>query len=120
MESRVVRFDQPATLPMHASDAKGLPLLYDGGCFGADVIHFPPNGKVPMHTHPGAHCLFCVGGSGYVHVDRMSYHLTVGDCYLIRDNEPHAVEATCDGLRLIVVGNNHRPVNSKERLNVVA
>jgi len=117
--NRISRFDQRATMPMHLSNAKGLPLLHNGDRFGADVIEFPPHGKVPMHTHPGDHVLFCLGGSGYVTIDRDAPDaITVGDCYLIHSMEPHAVEAGEYGLRLIVVGNDHRPVNSQERLNV--
>lgn len=120
METRIARFDRQATLQMHESDAKGLPLLHNGDKFGADVIDFPPLGKVPMHTHPGDHVLFCVGGSGWVTIDRsVPDAVTCGDCYLIHSMEPHAVAAGEHGLRLIVVGNNHRPVDSKERLDVV-
>lgn len=119
--SRVKRFDAKAKLPMHESDAMGLPLLNDGCRFGADLIEFPPHGKVPMHTHPGAHCLFCIAGSGQVTVGRcVPDTITVGDCYLIQSGEPHEVSAGGSGLRLIVVGNDHRPVDSKERLDVVA
>jgi len=118
---RLNRFDQRATLPMHQSDAKGLPLLHNGEDFGADLIDFPPGGKVAMHTHPGDHVLFCIGGSGFVSIDRdVPHKITVGDCYLIHSEEPHAIEAGAKGLRLLVVGNQHRPVESEERLDVVS
>lgn len=113
----IARYDAPATRPMHHSDALGAPLLHDGERFGADVIEFPPGGKVAMHSHPGAHCLFCTAGAGWVITDHPR-RITVGDCYLIRSGEPHAVEASKRGLRLIVVGNDHRPVDSAERLDL--
>lgn len=117
---RIAKFTAAAELPMHESDAKGLPLLHNGDSFGADVIEFPPMGMVPMHTHPGDHVLFCVAGSGYVTIGISAPDaISQGDCYLIRSMEPHAVSAGQHGLRLIVVGNNHRPVDSKERLDVV-
>lgn len=110
------RFDRPATESMHASDARGLRLLRDGK-FGADVIDFPPGGKVAMHTHPGSHILFCIGGSGHV-ITRAVTRITVGDCYLIESGEPHEVQAGAHGLRLIVVGNDYRDVASAERLKL--
>lgn len=119
MRTRVSRFDRPATAAMHGSDAKGLPLLHDGNRFGADVIEFPPHGKVPDHTHTGAHFLFCIGGSGWVFVNNRPHQISVGDCYLIQSEEEHSVEAGRNGLRMIVVGNDHRPVDSAERLDVI-
>lgn len=102
---------------MHLSDAKGYPLLHDGDLFGADIIEFPPNGSIGMHTHPGAHFLFCLSGSGVVNRDGQEITLKPGVCYLIPTMIPHSVCASENGLRLLVVGNNHRPVDSSERMS---
>jgi quercetin dioxygenase-like cupin family protein len=117
---RIANFFHKPTEPMHLSDAKGMALVHNGEKFGADVIDFPPFGEVPMHTHPGDHILLCVGGSGCVTVKADKHPVTLGTCYLIRSMEPHAVQAFDRGLTLVVVGNDHRPVNSVERLDVIA
>lgn len=112
----IARFDIKPTKSMHLSDAKGSSLLHDGVCFGADIIEFPPNGKVEEHTHPGAHCLFCIGGGGFVFDAGHPHKITVGDCYMIKGGQSHAVHAGGFGLKLIVVGNDHRHVESEDRL----
>ncbi len=113
------RFDVTPTEQMHASDALGAALIRDGS-FGADLIVFPPNGSVPTHTHPGRHILFCVGGRGTVTRSGCSLVIDSGQSYLVGANEPHAINASVFGLRLLVVGDDVRPISSAERLNVVA
>lgn len=107
-----------ADLPMTRSDAKGVALLHDGERFGADIIEFPPVGEIGTHKHPGAHMLFVLAGSGTVIRDGATRPLSPGDCYLVASDQPHSVHAGEDGLRLLVVGNDHRSVDSEERLYV--
>ena len=108
---------------MHQSDATGQPLLLDGK-FGADIIRFPAGGQVDTHVHDGAHMLFCLAGAGVVEygspsdADLESHSLYPGLCYLIPGQVPHAIRATTD-LVLIAVGNDHRPVGSPARLDLV-
>lgn len=105
-----------ASVEMHMSDARGIPLLHDGDRFGADIIEFPPHGRVEEHTHPGAHMLFVLSGSGQVVRRGVPTSLASGKCYLVASEEPHSVAAGPHGLRLLVVGNDHRHVGSRERL----
>lgn len=104
--------------PMHKSDAVGRQLLHDDGKFGADLIEFPPFGSVPLHTHPGAHMLFCLAGSGLVIREEKSLRLSPGICYFVAAGQPHEVLAESAGLRLLVVGDDVRPVCSKDRLDL--
>ena len=101
------------------SDATGLRLLKNGE-FAADVIRFPPNGKVEEHVHPGSHMLFCLHGSGKVKYYDKWHELNPGDCYLIESMVPHAVYASeHEELALLTVADDHRDVSSEERLEMV-
>lgn len=104
-------------LQMCHSDGTGLPLLKDGN-FGADIIRFAAGKGVMNHTHEGAHILIVIKGTGFVEYNSIDYDLEPGLCYLIPSNVDHAIKATTE-LMLIAVGNNHRPVDSTERLDVV-
>lgn len=116
---REARFDDMnGAKQMHNSDAKGKPLLYDGGKFGGDIIEFPPDGRVEMHTHPGAHMLFAIRGNGQVVRGDETTDLEYGCCYLVESMEPHAVYAGKLGLTLLVVGDDVRHVWSADRLDM--
>lgn len=106
----------PLTRPMSYSDATGLPLLKSGP-FGADLIRFPAGGKVGKHTHPGEHMLFVLSGGGRLEYQDTEVNLIPGLCYHVPSNVPHAIYATTE-LTLISVANDHRPVDSEERLSV--
>ena len=102
---------------MHESDASANRLLKQNG-FAADLIRFPPGGKVDLHTHPGNHMLFCVDGKGSVQYGEDLLQLLPGDCYLIEGSVPHAVFAAEDTqLTLIAVADDHRDVTSPDRLD---
>jgi quercetin dioxygenase-like cupin family protein len=103
---------------MVASQGMGLPLVAVDK-FGADILRFEPGHKTLMHTHPGDHILFVVKGAGFLIFDGEFYKLSAGDCYFVPGSVPHQVGATIAELLLLSVANNHRPVDSKERLNVV-
>lgn len=102
---------------MAHSDALGARLLKSGQ-FGADLIRFPPGGRVGMHTHPGQHILIVTGGTGWVTVYDERHRLEAGICYLIPGNAPHAIDADTE-LSIISVADDHRDVSSEERLDVV-
>jgi quercetin dioxygenase-like cupin family protein len=114
------RWDTEATVPMHQSNALGARLLKSGR-FGADLIKFPPGGRVGTHTHPGQHILIVVSGDGWVTVCfddyRGRYPLQTGVCYLIPGNVPHAIDAETE-LAIISVADDHRDVEAKERLDL--
>ena len=99
---------------MSNSDGTGLPLLKDGK-FGADIIHFAPGKGVMNHTHEGAHILIVIKGVGLVEYNGIDYPLEPGVCYLIPGDMDHAIKAETE-LMMIAVGNDHRPVDSVERM----
>ena len=114
------RYDLTGPFPdrMHASDATGFRLALLGQ-FGADLIHFPPGGSVPAHTHPGDHYLFVTHGEGCVVIDNIRHHISQGFGYLVPGNVIHSVEAAPDSpLTLLVVANRYIDVSSEERLEL--
>lgn len=104
-------------IQMMHSDGTGAPLFSYNG-FGADIIRFPANGKVGNHTHEGDHILFVLKGTGIVEYNGVSHELYPGLSYLIPGQSDHSIYAR-DELILIAVGNNHRPLNSEERLRII-
>lgn len=110
--------DGPLPVLMHASDATAERLLKHGP-LGADLIRFPAGGRVPTHTHPGAHMLFVLSGDGWVDCGKESVRLNPGVCYLVPAEAAHGIRAETE-LTLISVANDHRDAGSQERLNVVA
>jgi quercetin dioxygenase-like cupin family protein len=113
-------YSQPFQFQMVNSDATGHPLL-KLGAFGADLIRFEPGKKVGPHTHPGSHILVCLSGRGLVWYNGEELELTPGICYLIPEFAPHAVYAhpeASESLVLMAIGNDHRIVDSTDRLDV--
>ena len=103
---------------MHLSDASGKNLLKQGP-FAADLIRFPPGGKVELHTHPGNHMLFCIDGKGLVQYGDQFHELHPGVCYLIEGMVPHAVFADDSSqLTLIAIADEHYDVSSSSRLDM--
>lgn len=116
-----VDYTKPFAKQMVSSDATGYPLVSQGG-FGADLIRFEPGEKVGPHTHPGDHILICIAGTGILWFDGAQYVINVGFIYFVPGEVPHAVYAhpNSEGpLVLFAVGNNHWPVDSPARLNVI-
>lgn len=105
------------SIQMHSSDGSGDPLLKDGD-FGADVIRFPAGKGVSNHTHVGAHILFVLSGKGYVEYNGEDNLLQPGVCYLVPSMVDHAIKAETE-LVLLVVGNDHRTLEDKARLDMV-
>lgn len=101
-------------IKMCNSDGTGEPLLAYNG-FGADIIRFAANEGVMNHTHEGDHILFVLKGVGIVEYDGQEYDLYPGLAYLIPGHVDHAIRAK-ENLVLIAVGNNHRPLDSIERM----
>jgi quercetin dioxygenase-like cupin family protein len=101
-------------IQMQNSDGTGDPLFSFNG-FGADVIRFAANKGVMNHTHEGDHILFVIKGKGIVEYNGIEHPLYPGLSYLIPGEIDHAIRANED-LVLIAVGNNHRPLDSVERM----
>lgn len=99
------------------SDGTGQPLFSYNG-FGADIIRFAAHEGVKNHTHEGDHILFVIKGHGFVEYNGIEYAMQPGLCYLIEGEIDHAIKATTD-LVLIVVGNNHHPLDSEQRLTPI-
>lgn len=99
---------------MYCSDGTGTPLLLYNR-FGADVIRFAGGEGVKNHTHEGSHILFVLKGTGFVEYNGIDHELEPGVCYMIPGNVDHAIKAKSE-LILIAVGNEHFPVDSKERM----
>ena len=107
----------PRPIQMCSSDGTGSPLVKIG-TFGADVIRFDAGKGVTNHTHEGAHILFVIKGSGFVEYDGVDHALEPGVCYLVPSMVDHAIKATTE-LVLIAVGNDHRALDSEDRLELV-
>lgn len=116
-----VRSNDPFPFQMVNSDATGFPLV-KLGAFGADLIKFQPGKKVGPHTHPGDHILIGVRGDGILWFDGEEHRIFPGFIYMVPGSVPHAVYARPDAtepLVLFAIGNNHQPVDSAARLDVV-
>lgn len=105
-------------LPMVGSEAHGCPLVKDGN-FAADMLRFNAHEKTNLHTHPGNHILFVVQGSGSLVFGNDIHPLTQGTCYFVPGATPHQVIAGEDGLYLLSIADNHQPVDSPKRLEVL-
>lgn len=103
---------------MHGSQGHGLALVKQDN-FAADMIHFLPNEKTSLHTHPGDHILFIVEGSGFLTYGDEEHPLVKGSCYLVPGIVNHRVTADEQGMYLLSIANTHRLVDSKDRSEVV-
>jgi quercetin dioxygenase-like cupin family protein len=104
--------------PMVGSGASGLPLVKHNN-FAADILHFQPNTQTVLHTHPGNHILFVADGSGWLLFDDNLHTLSPGDCYFVPGDTPHQVGTNETTLYLLSIADDHRPVDSPERLQEV-
>jgi mannose-6-phosphate isomerase-like protein (cupin superfamily) len=111
---KLVVKDDERSVQMYNSDGTGSPLLALNG-FGADVIRFAAGKGVMNHTHIGDHILFVIKGRGIVEYNGVEYDLYPGICYLVPGSVNHAIRAI-QNLVLIAVGNNHKPLESEERM----
>lgn len=108
-------------LAMHHSDGTALPLVLDNSTsnkFGADIIRFAPGKGVGLHKHIGAHILMVTKGTGVLTYNQEIHDMFPGMIYLVPSNVPHAIKATTE-LVLVAVGNDHRPADSPERLDII-
>jgi quercetin dioxygenase-like cupin family protein len=105
---------------MHGSGGTGQPLVKDGA-FAADMIRFSPGKGIPAHTHPGDHILVCLSGTGKLIFDGEIFPITIGTIYLVPGNVSHAIltDENDEELTLLSIANDHRPVESKERSNII-
>ncbi len=108
----------PRPFQMAFSEGTGAPLFAQNG-FGADIIQFDGGKGVDTHTHEGDHILFVLSGEGIVEYYDEKHDLSPGMGYFIPGHVPHAIRAET-ALVLIAVGNNHQPVSSEARIDVVA
>ncbi|MCB0747758.1 MAG: cupin domain-containing protein [Ignavibacteriae bacterium] len=117
IKNSMIILDEDYKFEMANSDGKGLPLISHDG-FGADLIKFDEGKAVEKHVHPGAHILFVFKGTGTLGYYDQEHNLEPGLIYLIPSNVPHSIHATSE-LVLLAVGNDHRPVWSDERMELV-
>jgi len=110
--------DDHEWLSMVGSQAKGLNLVKDNN-FAADILRFNANEKTSLHTHPGDHILFVVEGDGWLKFGDDLYELTTGTCYFVPGSVPHQVIAGSVGMFLLSIANDHRPVDSSKRLEIL-
>ncbi len=119
--SRIISFEGKQPIQMKHSDGTALPLLVDDSKtnkFGADIIRFAPGEGVGLHKHIGAHILMVTKGSGILVYEDERHSMFEGMIYLVPSNIAHAIEATTE-IVLVAIGNDYRPANSEERLNIV-
>jgi quercetin dioxygenase-like cupin family protein len=106
-------------LQMKHSDGTALPLVVSFvDRFGADIIRFEAGKGVELHTHIGSHILLVTKGRGILTYGMDQHEMFPGMIYLIPANVPHAILASTE-LVLIAIGNDHRPADSYERLDLV-
>ena len=123
-------FEGEQPLKMQHSDGTALPLVLDDSTpkkFGADVVRFRAGEGVELHTHIGSHILLVTKGEGVLiyegkhgldGIAHERHDMFPGMIYLVPSNVPQAIEAKTE-LVLIAVGNDHRPADSSERLEIV-
>lgn len=99
---------------VHGAPAVGIPMQANGH-LGADLLHVKAGDQFPVHTHPGDHLLYCVGGHGTITVDKIVYQIHPGDLYMVDGAVPHAVGAITDHT-ILAIGAPHKPVDSPERM----
>ena len=121
--------EQP--IKMKHSDGTARPLVVDDSAinkFGADIVRFEAGKGVGLHTHVGAHILLVTKGTGILTYGckhgldgpaEEQHEMFPGMIYLIPSNMPHAIKAITE-LVLVAVGNDHKPADSEERLDVVS
>lgn len=120
--SKLISYEGMLPIQMKNSDGSALPLLVDDSSenkFGADIIRFEAGKGVGLHTHEGAHILMVTKGKGTLVYNEERHPMFEGMVYLVPSNIPHAIEAETE-LVLIAVGNDHKPADSKERLEIVS
>jgi quercetin dioxygenase-like cupin family protein len=117
LDGKIVVSSGVRPIKMCNSDGTGFSLLKEGK-FGADIIRFAAGKGVMNHTHEGSHILFVIKGEGYVEYEGVDYELKPGVCYLIPSMADHAIKAISE-LILIAVGNDHRLLDSKDRMEPV-
>jgi quercetin dioxygenase-like cupin family protein len=87
--------------------------------FAADMLHFLPNEKTSLHTHPGNHILFVVEGGGFLTYGDEEHPLVKGSCYLVPGITNHRVSADERGMYLLSIADTHRSVDSEERTEII-
>ncbi|MCR4311588.1 MAG: cupin domain-containing protein [Candidatus Taylorbacteria bacterium] len=130
IKGQLMSFEGAQPLQMQHSDGTALPLVLDDSTpkkFGAEVVVFQADKGVGLHTHVGAHILLVTKGEGVLIYESrhgldgpaLERHVMFpGMIYLVPSNVPHAIKATTE-LVLIAIGNDHKPADSLERLEIV-
>lgn len=119
--THLISFEGELPIQMRHSDGTALPMLVDdakSNKFGADIIRFAPGKGVGLHKHIGAHILMVTKGTGTLVYEDERHPMFEGMIYLVPSNVPHAIEAATE-LVLVAVGNDHKPADSEDRLDVV-
>ena len=112
----------PFAIQMAQSQGTANELLPIENGMGLDEIHFQAGEGVENHIHPGSHILIVISGHGELDYFDETIQLKAGMTYRIRSHEPHAVRAAPDsekGMALLVIGNDHRPAASADRLELL-
>lgn len=92
--------------------------FFANGHLGVDMLYLPPNGRFPLHTHPGDHLLLILEGTGTVTYGGVVYPTQPGDLYMVPGAVEHAVGAGPDGHKILAFGAPHKPLDSDERMTV--
>ena len=116
-------------LPMQGPDGAVLPGIHgkrgvrgiksDGSHIGLDFIRMQPGSRFALHVHEGDHELFCVEGSGFVHIDGEDIAVRVGHAIHIPAEYPHGVWTGEDMLIFAATGHPHHHVHARDRMRTV-
>ncbi|MEV0238063.1 cupin domain-containing protein [Nonomuraea sp. NPDC050786] len=89
---------------------------------GVDRISMESGSRFELHTHPGAHILYVLSSSGYIHIDGVDYQISLGDTVYVPANYAHGIKTNLhvlEPLEILAFGVPHMPLQSTERMTLV-
>jgi quercetin dioxygenase-like cupin family protein len=95
-------------------------LTVAGEEIGADLIEMQPGAAFALHTHPGDHVLYVLGGVGVVHIGGVDYPVRTGDSIFIPAEKPHGVRApqAAFPLTFLAFGHPHKHLAAPDRMRL--
>jgi quercetin dioxygenase-like cupin family protein len=115
---------EPDGLPLQGIEGvPGVVEILDSGIeIGADRIIMQPGSAFELHTHPGAHILYVLRASGFIHVDGVDYEMSEGDTVYVPAQFAHGVKTNPEvrhTFEILSFGVPHLPIDSSERMSTV-
>jgi quercetin dioxygenase-like cupin family protein len=92
-----------------------------GAVMGADLIEMEPGNCFELHSHPGAHVLYVIGGQGSIEIDGQTYAIGEGDSIFVSADLAHGVACDLESggpLRFVSIGFPHRDLATPDRMRL--